>query len=77
MSPLKSAQTGNAVKTLKKDGRIYIKAEMVVYDTLVEDVVYHVGYFLYVVAGRFYCVLTFHLHYSQLGWEGGGGHVLR
>jgi hypothetical protein len=40
---------------------------MVVYDTLMEDVVYHVGYFLYVVAGRFYCVLTFHLYYSRLG----------
>jgi hypothetical protein len=42
---------------------MYIKAEMVVYDTRVEDVVYHVGLFLSVVVGRlFYYVLAFHLH---------------
>jgi len=42
---------------------MYIKAEMVVYDTPVEDVVYHVGLFLGVVVGPlFYYVLGFQFH---------------
>jgi len=38
---------------------------MVVYITLVEDVVYHVGSFIRCCRPLFY-VLAFHLHYSQL-----------
>ena len=44
MCSLKSSQTANAVQMLKYKGiKMYNKAEMIVYSTLVEDVVYLVG----------------------------------
>jgi hypothetical protein len=50
---------------------MYIKAEMVVCDTLVEDVVYHVDLFIYVVVGRFF-ITSWRSTYTKVNSGGGG-----